>query len=495
MLVYSAKISKGLLYFLILFIYILLPTPSTYAAVYPNQIENTYDTFFKNSKTDSLLTTNMLWLDGLQIETKKGTMNALQKSVTNRFNLLQITGPTMKESGLSSSIYSADNLIHYNYVKGIFYGFLFAMAAYHLFLYFSIKERMYLYYVLFIVSFILFQIVKLQTLSGIFIHLLIVFMLLFTRQFLELPKYIPHFYRLTKGLLGVILFVLLLSNVVPLSDFIPIYLIVIVMVLWLSGLLALLKGQKVARFYMVGCSLLLSSMIVQIFYPYVLGCDVLTIGIVFTSLFLSLALGDRTNLMKKDHQILQYKLNEKLEYKVQQRTQQLEKMMAELDKLANTDRLTQISNRVHLEQILEEYFPLAEQQNMPFSIILLDIDDFKAVNDEFGHQVGDITLRKVAQVLTSAIREQDAVGRWGGEEFLVLCPQTTLSEAVIIAEKLRNQLAIYPFPFIQQKTASFGVASYALEDNLNSLISRADKALYQAKKYGRNCVEFTVTML
>ncbi|WP_414674009.1 GGDEF domain-containing protein [Lysinibacillus sp. UBA5990] len=114
---------------------------------------------------------------------------------------------------------------------------------------------------------------------------------------------------------------------------------------------------------------------------------------------------------------MQETLNETLEYKVQERTKELESAKLELEALATTDRLTQIPNRVRLDDVLEKEFEQATGNGTPLSIILLDIDHFKAVNDEFGHQVGDLVLRHAADLLKNHVRVEDIVGRWGGEEF------------------------------------------------------------------------------
>jgi len=272
---------------------------------------------------------------------------------------------------------------------------------------------------------------------------------------------------------------------------------VVFVFLWICGLFVLLKGQKMARFYMIGWTVLLGSVIVQAlaflnmipFHPRIFE-DIPAIGAMFESIFLSLALVDKINIIKKEHQEMQQILNETLEQKVQERTQELEKAKLELEHLANTDRLTQIPNRVRLDYVLEEAFEHAQQQDILLSIILLDIDYFKAVNDEFGHQVGDMVLKEAAGLLQAIIREQDTIGRWGGEEFLVICPKTTLEQAVQLSEKLRQQLENYSFPIVKRKTSSFGVTSYLKGDSLHTLLSRCDKALYQAKAHGRNCVEF-----
>ncbi len=160
-----------------------------------------------------------------------------------------------------------------------------------------------------------------------------------------------------------------------------------------------------------------------------------------------------------------------------------------LETLSNTDRLTGIANRLHLDTVLEQEFARGERQNSPFSIILLDIDKFKSVNDTYGHPVGDTVLVEVSKVLKNQIRSYDLVGRWGGEEFLVVCSATSAEAAVVVAEKLRKALAAHPIAVAGPRTASFGVATYRSGEAIVDMVRRADEALYRAKEAGRNRVE------
>ncbi|WP_238600639.1 sensor domain-containing diguanylate cyclase [Metasolibacillus meyeri] len=485
--------------------------------------------------TDKLDSIEMFLIqpDGSYTVQQRGLSHVEQQNISYRSNLFQINDSNVTEIyfklegtqllplSMVSFLYTTDvftqSVMDYKFFTGIFYGALLALLIYNIFLYFSFKERAYLYYVLYMASFIFYQatmnsldieifgailpkwlLAKTLTISA---HLLYVSMLLFSIEFLELKKYLPRSYKVAKVFLVVALVSFIAIFIVPnasiVNDFTLIYALTILLFLWIVGLRVLLKGQKMARFYMIGWTLLLGAIIIQAlsfltiipFHPYFFE-HVPAIGAIFEALFLSLALGDKINLMKKEHQEIQIVLNETLEHKVRQRTQQLEQAKQELEQLANTDRLTQISNRVRLDVVLEEYFVLAKQNETPFSIILLDIDNFKEVNDTYGHQVGDQVLIEFAQVLKNAIREQDVVGRWGGEEFLIICPHTVLNEALQLAEVLRLQLTSHSFPVVQHRTSSFGVASYVPGDTLHTLLSKSDKALYKAKADGKNCVEY-----
>ena len=119
----------------------------------------------------------------------------------------------------------------------------------------------------------------------------------------------------------------------------------------------------------------------------------------------------------------------------------------------------------------------------------LDIDHFKSVNADYGHHVGDVILSEFASVLKDGIRKVDAIGRWGGEEFLIILPETNIKEAENIAEQIRKKIENHIFTVIKYKTSSFGVSEYIQGDNSQSIINRADKALYKAKDCVRNTVQ------
>ena len=169
-------------------------------------------------------------------------------------------------------------------------------------------------------------------------------------------------------------------------------------------------------------------------------------------------------------------------------TQLMEKNK-ELVLLSTTDQLTGLSNRLRLEVALEQEWTRCERTQGCFSLILLDIDKFKRVNDTYGHQVGDAVLVELAKVLNDNIRKTDLVGRWGGEEFLIVCIDTTAEAAAVIAEKIRATIAAHDIAITGPKTGSFGVSSYGPGDNIESMMRRADAALYRAKEAGRNRLE------
>ena len=159
-----------------------------------------------------------------------------------------------------------------------------------------------------------------------------------------------------------------------------------------------------------------------------------------------------------------------------------------LKNISITDQLTRVFNRMHIDEILQiQQYRYNRAQEL-CSIILIDIDYFKSVNDEFGHLIGDKVLIEFANVLQSSIREGDTLGRWGGEEFLIILPHTNLEQTILLAQKLRVIIENTLFTVVKHKTASFGVASFKGQMDIENLIDKADKALYQSKKNGRNCV-------
>jgi diguanylate cyclase (GGDEF)-like protein len=164
-----------------------------------------------------------------------------------------------------------------------------------------------------------------------------------------------------------------------------------------------------------------------------------------------------------------------------------------MSRLALTDTVTNLPNRRHLELLLARETERARRFTRPFSVILLDLDGFKQVNDSHGHEAGDEVLRQVGLALKEHLRPSDEVGRWGGDEFLVLAPELNIEKARQMAERLRAMVGQEPMEGMENVTASFGVASYATQDSVEVLLRRADEALYRAKSGGRNRVEGSET--
>jgi diguanylate cyclase (GGDEF)-like protein len=161
----------------------------------------------------------------------------------------------------------------------------------------------------------------------------------------------------------------------------------------------------------------------------------------------------------------------------------------ELEKASITDSLTSLFNRRRLEEAFAHELDRAQRYGKPVSLIIADVDHFKSINDTHGHQIGDEVLKLIADLLRNGVRAVDLVGRWGGEEFLVICPDTDLEGALGLAEKLRGAVEAGPFPAGTTITSSFGAAQYGEGESFKDTVGRADKALYRAKINGRNRVE------
>jgi diguanylate cyclase (GGDEF)-like protein len=175
--------------------------------------------------------------------------------------------------------------------------------------------------------------------------------------------------------------------------------------------------------------------------------------------------------------------------KLCQTNETLQEVQKELTMLATFDSLTGLYNRNKINEHLQNEITLAQRYKESFGIMLLDIDDFKMVNDTYGHLVGDEVLKEFAKLLKQHIRQTDILGRWGGEEFIILVRRVDLEDTRELAEKLRQIIEQYNFPTVMHLTSSFGISVYQEEDTIKTLFEKIDKALYLAKKADKNRVE------
>ena len=183
----------------------------------------------------------------------------------------------------------------------------------------------------------------------------------------------------------------------------------------------------------------------------------------------------------------------RLQEALEERERELLEMNERLRYMSLTDGLTGLDNRRHLNERIDEMFQHAQRLNEPFSVVMCDLDKFKSVNDTYGHQAGDEVLKQLADILKEEAREIDRVGRYGGEEFMLLLPGTVLDAAVTFAERVRKHVERHTFTFAggsTKRTASFGVAGWPHPkiDDSDTLVRMADDALYVAKETGRNRV-------
>jgi len=388
----------------------------------------------------------------------------------------------------AQALEQARALAQYSY--GALYGFLLALLAYNLMLFAGLKERNNLNYSIYLGAFILLnlsytghagawlwpQSLLLKQYATLLLMGAFAWLgLHFARHFLELDAHAP---RLSRGVrLGASAALLLLLLCVALDwhvlanqlAFASVLLYTLLMVL--LGLVSLSHGRVAARYFLAAtlCGMLgtaLTDLAVWGLIPFrSLTYRAIDIGILLEATLLALALA------------------------YQMRRHQQARLQAET--LARIDPLTGLLNRRAFLEQGNALWSTALRHDQPLALIMLDLDHFKSINDQHGHDMGDNCLVSTARLLAQQCRSGDILARWGGEEFLLLLPATELDEALQLAERLRRALAGLSLDNSQvglSLSASFGVIARDGQDNLEQLINAADERLYQAKQAGRNRV-------
>jgi diguanylate cyclase (GGDEF)-like protein len=374
----------------------------------------------------------------------------------------------------------------------LIYGGIFAMLFYNLFLFFGMKARYYAHYVLFLGAFFAMNAsYNGYTFMYLFsnsptvqnwaqstsIYFYVITALLFARSFLNLFKYHHTLYIITSYLMYGIISIAVLSAIIGgyhyhvMLSIISILLISIY--LFIIALYSLLTGNQSARFFLLGTAsgligAFITALTVMSFIPYMyLTYKANDFGMYIDVVLLSMALADRMKMTQE------------------------KKLIAE--KEAKTDILTGLYNRRAYYEISHMEFERLLRHHRTLSVIMFDVDHFKEINDTYGHAVGDQVLKSVATIVKGVIREYDYAFRMGGDEFLLLLPETNERQALFLAERIRKRVANKKFTdkdntfFI---TASFGISQYNhIERSMESIVKRADKALYEVKESGRNNVK------
>ncbi len=411
--------------------------------------------------------------------------------------------------------------------QALFLGIMIAMALYNLFVFVTVRHLAYLWYVLTVVA----SAMVLLNFNGLVFQWLwpdmpimnryftapaiaanIFFAAMFTLSFLAVRRYSPVSYRLLQliVLLSVGCFVYgIFGSYQSATVIISVVAAVITPLTWLIGLVVWYRGQVLAGFYVVAWApLLLGHLVMATSKIGLIPTSPLTemapqIGVALEVILLSFALAYRINLERQrrieaqDHALdIQRQANQTLEARVQERTEKLEQVNEQLKAVSITDGLTQVANRRRFDEKLETEWNRALRQGHPLSLVLLDIDHFKRVNDDLGHLAGDDCLVSVARVCANEIqRSGDLLARYGGEEFSVLLPATPEAGAVSVAERLRVTVSETPVDVGDHTgpvnlSVSVGVATITPGpgNRPSDLIGRADEALYAAKNAGRNRV-------
>ncbi len=378
-----------------------------------------------------------------------------------------------------------------NYSYGFVYGFIISLALYNAILFLSLRHTRYLYYAIYLLSFIAVNIaytghgfkwlwpesvVWQQWAIPILMMLYGFAGLRFATSFLHTARTSPRIHRaIVYACIGFsvleITALLVNSQVAALYlSFTFVVLFTVVMVF--LGIIAVRAKQKSAKYFLYASLLtmvgaLLTAMAVLGVIPYSeLTYRAVEIGMSIESVLLAMALADHLRLSQD------------------------EKIKAE--RLAKIDPLTGLNNRRGFFDAAKPLWINSQRYNRDASLILMDIDWFKSINDTHGHMQGDKVLAAIAHFLADSAREGDVLARWGGEEFILFLPETSVKKAMVFAERLRNSVELLAISLDKKTihlTASFGVACRHVKDEtLDDLISRGDRYLYQAKAEGRNRV-------
>ncbi len=387
--------------------------------------------------------------------------------------------------------------VRYFLAYGLIYGILLAMIAYNFFIFVSLRDRAYLYYILYVVSALLWQFHvqgHAKMLAGthpaldlsalwVLVGAVQLWGAVFSISFLSLKRHLPRMRVVVAGLaaVGAITAAAGVAGLhraaFDLAHFGGLTLPVVVII---AAVLRLRQGFAPARYYVFAWSVLASGGILfalmglQILPVAFWSVNGIALGMAAESLLLSLALADRIRTLKKEKEFF-------------------EKSQKRYMELSITDGLTGLYNRRYLQSKLESEVQHSQRLGRPLSLIMLDLDDFKAVNDRNGHGFGDMVLSRLAAVIRASTREVDVACRYGGEEFVLIMPGTAKADALNTAERIRTRFAAEPFitgkKQVETVTISLGTAELQEGDTTEAFLERADSAMYRAKRLGKNRTE------
>lgn len=420
-------------------------------------------------------------------------------------------------------LHNKEHLIQYigtqRLVLGVFYGVMLALGLYNLFIFAFIRDLSYLYYVSYILSATLYQAfidgVGYQYIwsgsiwwtdrsSVLFSSLATIFALLFTRHFIQSRQIVPGLTRVSDVVLGAMLILIPLIEWLEggkVSSFITMGFILIAAINGFGiSIRAYFLGSERAKYYLLAWIPLLVAVVIYILTSAdlmelnTLTSNSLRIGVTLEAILLSVALAARINMLRREQLRLQYRHSTELQGLVKERTKELESANRKLKALSEMDGLTQVSNRRYFDQLFEDLGKKRPDSSLPISLLMVDIDFFKKVNDEFGHDAGDHCLIEVAREIEHSLKGAgDVVSRFGGEEFVVTLLKTCREDSLRIAERIRKNVSALNITINNCRvplSVSIGVADTASVINKHELLKRADLALYQAKGKGRNRVEW-----
>lgn len=362
----------------------------------------------------------------------------------------------------------------------------------NLLLFFTIRERIYIYYALYVFTFTIIA----MTIEGVFeyifpgsfysLHFLVAIslglLILFSREILQTSKFSPKidkvliFFAIVIFILAPLIYIDPVKWLIPYNNLLPIPPLLILF----SAITTRKNNTKEAAYYLIFMSfyvigLFTYAVLILGLVPYTnFTRYVYIVSSFFEITLFSLVLANRFNTTRKEKYIIEGNLKKAQEF-------------------ANHDTLTKLYNRHYLHSYLSVCFHRAKREQEEVSVIMLDIDHFKSVNDTYGHNVGDIVLKNIASVFINTTRKSDVVSRYGGEEFVIILANTKLEDAQILAEKIRSNVENMKSKYQENKelsiTISLGISLLKEEDtSMQTVINRADKALYNSKSSGRNRV-------
>ena len=392
-----------------------------------------------------------------------------------------------------------------------YFGGLVVAIALNLFLFLSFKESIYFFYVGYLVSFggVLITLAtlnidlgygNLEQVLGSAPSFALFFLLQFFRKLVNIKKE----YKKVDYLLNILSWIFMFLGVMitmkndPWYEMMNMLSLPALFVLLIGVfLMTLTSGWKVKLYFAVLLVHIIALTLMSLVYLNLVENTLFNFNAfkVFSfieMIFFSLLLANRAkeeNIQKMKMQNIL--LDKEVSYYKQMRTTvQLKEENKELEKVSVTDKLTQRLNRRGIDNRVEEKFEQYKKTSKKFGMILVDIDHFKSVNDTFGHQAGDELLIKIAEILQAHTRNTDVVGRWGGEEFLIICEDMTLEDLYKVAENLRIRIEEFDFSIIGRRTASFGISLVREDDTKDTLLKRVDDSLYVSKRNGRNKVSY-----
>ncbi len=417
------------------------------------------------------------------------------------------------------------------FIMGIYYGILLALFVYNLVLWLSLRDASYLLYLFHIGAFGL----VLFTMNGfsfeylwpdsvwlankavpLSICLALIAMQQFTRAFLDLPRRFPRGNWISLAMIAMFVGLGIAAIWLPYRISTPLAVrCVIVGVLWIAiaAIVVVRRGYAPARLFLVAWSLFLTGTAAIAALAFgLLPKNMMTeygvqIGSALEMLLLSIALSYRYAALRNENERIVNEANLQLERKVAQRTQEVRSALMQLEDAhrrlhdsSRRDGLTGLYNRTHFHEGFETLLRKGREQGTPVSLLMIDLDHFKSINDRYGHLVGDDCLRWAAQRIGQSLRahESSLLARFGGEEFVVVLPGHDLRSAVNVAENLRRRLVEEPCvsgPHRLRVSASIGVHTIDPGHDIDSdaALSVADQALYAAKANGRDCVRTSIT--